>query len=94
MATCATCGNSYDKAFTVTIYTGERYEFDSFECAIHFLAPTCGHCGVRIIGHGLEANGAIYCCNHCATHAGVTGLEDRADKPRTNAHSSEHQRST
>ncbi len=87
MATCATCGNTYDKTFAITIHTGERYEFDSFECAIHLLAPTCNHCGVRIIGHGLEANGSIYCCNHCATTEGVAGLEDRVDKPRTNAHS-------
>ena len=79
MATCATCGNNYDKAMTVTLYNGESYQFDSLECAIHLLAPTCDHCGVRIIGHGLEANGVIYCCNHCATAAGITSLEDRAD---------------
>jgi hypothetical protein len=28
--------------------------FDSFECAIHMLAPVCPHCGCRVIGHGVE----------------------------------------
>ena len=40
--------------------------FNSFECAIHVLAPTCVHCGMRIIGHGLEMSGRMFCCNHCA----------------------------
>lgn len=79
MATCATCGNHYDKSMTVTLHDGRSYEFDSFECAIHLLAPTCNHCGVRIIGHGLEANNLFYCCNHCATAEGVENLEDRVN---------------
>ena len=53
MATCETCGNSYDKAFQV-VMNGRSHTFDSFECAIHALAPTCKHCGTRIVGHGLE----------------------------------------
>jgi hypothetical protein len=32
---------------------------------------------VRIIGHGLEANGAFYCCDHCAEMKGIHGLRDR-----------------
>ncbi len=51
--------------------------FDSFECAIQALAPTCPHCGNRIIGHGVEHNGGIFCCVHCAKQEGVTGLRDR-----------------
>jgi hypothetical protein len=77
MATCEVCGNDYDKSFEVT-RAGESHTFDSFECAIHALAPTCGHCGTRIIGHGLEANGSIYCCANCAELEGVTTLVDRA----------------
>lgn len=79
MASCATCGNNYDKVMTVTLYDGKSYQFDSFECAIHLLAPPCSHCGVRIIGHGVEADGMMYCCVHCATAEGVRGLEDRKD---------------
>lgn len=77
MATCDTCGNDYDKAFTLT--QGERSgTFDSFECAAHAMAPTCAHCGCRIIGHGVEAGDTIYCCAHCAAHAGAEGVADRA----------------
>jgi hypothetical protein len=76
MARCELCGNDYDKAFQV-ISGGKTHTFDSFECAIHVLAPTCAHCKCHIIGHGVEANGTIYCCAHCAKHAGVRELVDR-----------------
>ena len=66
MATCEVCGNSYDKAFQVRMPAGDSHTFDSFECAIQKLAPSCAHCKCRIIGHGLEANGKMYCCEHCA----------------------------
>jgi hypothetical protein len=77
MSTCDTCGNSYDKAFEIRIQ-GQTFTFDSFECAIHKLAPTCEHCGIRIVGHGVEADGRIYCCAHCAGKGGETRLRDRA----------------
>jgi hypothetical protein len=76
MAKCDMCGNEYDKAFTMQ-QKGEAYTFDSFECAIQMLAPTCAHCECRIIGHGVEANGEIFCCTHCAKENGVTVLADR-----------------
>lgn len=76
MSKCEVCGNDYDKAFTVTA-GGAEHTFDSFECAIHALAPTCSHCGCRVVGHGVEAGGATYCCANCARHAGVGGLADR-----------------
>ena len=60
MAQCAHCGNDYDKAFEV-VQGGRSLTFDSFECAIQALAPVCAHCGCRIIGHGAEADGAMYC---------------------------------
>ncbi len=77
MEKCHTCGNTYDKAFQITA-SGETYTFDSFECAIQALAPVCSHCQCRIIGHGVEAQGQIFCCAHCAKHAGVSELRDRA----------------
>ena len=76
MAKCELCGNDYDKTFTVEM-DGESHTFDSFECAIHTLAPACAHCGCRIVGHGVEADGIVFCCAHCAEHAGVGGLKDR-----------------
>jgi hypothetical protein len=42
------------------------------------LAPVCAHCRVRIIGHGLEKNGVMFCCNHCAEEEGVRELRDRS----------------
>ena len=57
---------------------GKRYTFDSFECAIHKLAPVCEHCGCKIIGHGMEAEGTFFCCAHCAREAGVTAVADHA----------------
>ena len=76
MAICEVCGNDYDKAFQV-VRNGEQHTFDSFECAIHALAPTCGHCGCRIIGHGVEADGSVYCCASCAREVGAEDLRDR-----------------
>jgi hypothetical protein len=76
MARCETCGNDYDKSFEISIQ-GETHVFDSFECAIHLLAPSCAHCGCKIIGHGVEADGTVFCCAHCASHEGVTQLQDR-----------------
>src|SRR4030095_11809716 len=77
MATCEVCENEYDKAFEV-IVAGKHHTFDSFECAIPALAPVCPHCHCRIVGHGVEANGQIFCCVHCARTAGKTQLKDRA----------------
>jgi Rieske Fe-S protein len=77
MAVCDVCGNDYDKTFEISASDGSTGTFDSFECAIHALAPTCEHCGCRVIGHGVEADGRIFCCAHCAERSGVTALQDR-----------------
>jgi hypothetical protein len=77
MPKCDACGNSYDKSFQI-IVSDKTYTFDCFECAIQTLAPSCAHCGVRIIGHGLEKEGVMFCCAHCAEQEGVTGLRDRS----------------
>ncbi|WP_218142542.1 hypothetical protein [Tranquillimonas rosea] len=50
---------------------GQTFVFDSFECAIMKLAPTCRQCGVRVVGHGLEEGDDVYCCAHCAKKAGA-----------------------
>ena len=77
MPRCENCGNDYDKSFEIR-WAGAIRVFDSFECAIHALAPTCAHCRTRIIGHGLEADGKIFCCAHCARDEGQQNLKDRA----------------
>lgn len=75
MAQCDVCGNDYHLSFQVISQEG-TYTFDSFECAIHKLAPECAHCGCKIIGHGIEAGTAFYCCAHCARDHGVRGVAD------------------
>ncbi len=77
MGKCAQCGNNYDQSFEVTM-GGRTLVFDSFECAIHAIAPKCAHCGCRIVGHGVEEGDQIFCCVNCARQAGATGLKDRA----------------
>lgn len=77
MARCDVCGNDYDKALRIEA-AGGAGTFDCFECAIHALAPRCAHCGCAIIGHGVEADGSMYCCAHCAREVGVVALADRA----------------
>jgi hypothetical protein len=76
MDTCEVCGNEYDKAFKVQM-NGKTHTFDSFECAIHRLAPTCTHCKCRIVGHGIESGANMFCCAHCAKESGEHRVTDR-----------------
>lgn len=76
MAKCEVCGNEYDKAFRVTLPDDQPHVFDSFECAIHRMAPRCEHCGCTIIGHGVQGDGRFFCCAHCARAAGSEGVVD------------------
>jgi hypothetical protein len=77
MNPCEVCGNTYDKSFQV-VMGGEAHTFDSFECAIHALAPACAHCGCKIVGHGMESDGKFYCCAFCARAIGEPAMQDRA----------------
>jgi DNA-directed RNA polymerase subunit RPC12/RpoP len=81
MAECATCGNEYDQPLKITV-GGKTWQFDCFECAIHKLAPDCEHCGVKVIGKGVEAGETtkrIFCCAHCARESGIEGLQMHVD---------------
>lgn len=77
MARCETCGNDYDRTFQVIMPDESTHTFDSFECAIEALAPRCIRCGCRVIGHGVQAGDAVFCCAHCAEASGVDQLQDR-----------------
>jgi 3-hydroxyisobutyrate dehydrogenase-like beta-hydroxyacid dehydrogenase len=72
---CEVCGNDYDKPLRI-LAGGETRVFDSFECAIHAMAPRCSHCGIAIVGHGMECEARFYCCAHCAAQTGVLGMRD------------------
>jgi hypothetical protein len=74
--TCEVCGNDYDKPLEI-VHNGISHYFDCFECAIHAMAPKCAHCDCRIIGHGHEAGGTMFCCAHCAQQKGVMAVKDR-----------------
>jgi len=76
MTKCDTCGNDYDKPLQIT-QDGKSYSFDSFECAIHKLAPVCSQCSCRIMGHGVEGRKGTFCCASCARQAGEHALIDR-----------------
>ena len=83
MGKCETCGNEYAATFTI-IKNDVTHEFDSFECAIHALAPECHNCGIKIVGHGIETHsGAMYCCAHCARADDVYGAQDYLPKAST-----------
>lgn len=73
MSVCSTCGNDYEHAFEVH-KEGQRFVFDSIECAAHVLAPRCAGCGCRILGHGVQDETHIYCSAHCGRRKGVEGL--------------------
>jgi hypothetical protein len=76
MPVCEVCQNDYDKAFEI-ILAGRRHVFDSFECAIHGLAPKCEHCHCKIVGHGIESHARYFCCANCAKLSGEEGARDR-----------------
>jgi hypothetical protein len=78
MPECEVCGNDYDKVMEIRV-GGSNHVFDSFECAIYAIAPTCAHCGCKIVGHGIEGRGSMFCCAHCAEKAGVSGARDRVE---------------
>lgn len=77
MGTRDMCGNEYRNTFTLS-RAGETKTFDGFECAIHMSAPTCSHCGCRVLGHAVEAPGAMYRGSHRAREASHAPASDRA----------------
>lgn len=77
MARCENCGNEYENSFDI-LMRGKSHTFDSFECAINILAPRCAHCGTRVIGHGMESAGSIFCCAQCARSEGIAELRDNS----------------
>jgi Zn finger protein HypA/HybF involved in hydrogenase expression len=74
MGICSVCANESARTFDV-MYEGGILTFDSFQCAIHRLAPICNHCDCAIIGHVVESEAAIYCCLQCAHRAQEKNIE-------------------
>ena len=68
-------------AYHATFHDGRSATFDSVECAAAQLAPECGHCGCRILGHGIETDEGIFCCAHCARKDTNADVNDRYPVP-------------
>ncbi len=80
MGKCEVCGNDYKTMLEVKVNKdGTTHFFDSFECAIQALAPKCSHCGVRVLGHGVEVANDLFCGAHCARQRGYTHIVDHVD---------------
>jgi hypothetical protein len=58
MARGEPCGHHYGKACAIAL-AGHLPAFDNVACAMQALAPRREHCGCRIIGRGVEADGPI-----------------------------------
>ena len=68
MPKCDSCGNDYDKSFQV-VMAGQTHVFDSFECAIHTLAPA---------GIAASASSAMAWRKTDACSAALTALRQKA----------------
>jgi hypothetical protein len=63
-ARCEVCGFATRSGIRI-IAGGVTHLFDSYQCAIHRLAPECEHCGCRILGRPLEVQQRPYCSPEC-----------------------------
>jgi hypothetical protein len=77
MSRCEMCGNDYDKPMQVTL-GASTHVFDSFECAMHALAPLCGRCGCRVVGpRGRGPEQHLLLCSLRSRGWGQRGLRPR-----------------
>jgi hypothetical protein len=61
---CMNCGLNIEKDYILYI-NGTEFTFDSFECAINFVAPRCTHCNSIILGRGTKQSDDIFCSPQC-----------------------------
>jgi hypothetical protein len=64
-ARCENCGMDIEKDYILFI-NGEELMFDSFECAVNFVAPRCAHCNTVIMGNGVHHSNDIFCSTFCS----------------------------
>ena len=72
-AVCEVCGSQAD-CFEVHL-GGEKHVFDSFDCAMRGLMPTCSLCGSTILGPGVLVGNGSYCSYACASLSPVVEVE-------------------
>lgn len=63
-ARCVNCGYNIEKDYILFI-NGTEFTFDSFECAINFVAPRCSNCNTIVLGRGVHAGEDIFCSPTC-----------------------------
>ena len=76
LTSCEVCGNDQTQCFEVRL-GGERHVFDSFECAMRAFSPRCGHCGCKLLGHGIVLGDTLYCSHQCANDHNTREYEKR-----------------
>jgi hypothetical protein len=69
MTLCDGCGNTSESTFTVQTRDDRVFAFDSVECALPFIAPTCAECCCLVLGHGIHVADRVFCCSNCADRA-------------------------
>jgi hypothetical protein len=65
---CEVCGNPISGGVRL-IADGMTHVFDSFQCAIHRLAPECEYCGCKVLGRPTVVGRSAYCDEWCAQAA-------------------------
>lgn len=78
MAAREVCGNEYEGSSAMITTDRRAHIFDSIDDAAHAIAPVCAHCGCRVLGHGMQSGGKIYCRASCARRTGSDAVRDSA----------------
>jgi hypothetical protein len=74
MAVCDGCGNRSERLFTVQTHDDRVFLFDTIQCAVPILAPSCAHCLCTILGQGVEVGSITYCSAGCAQQSGIQSV--------------------
>lgn len=62
---CENCGSNIEKDYILFI-NGAEFFFDSFECAVNFVAPRCAHCNTVILGKSFQSGDQVFCTENCS----------------------------
>lgn len=72
-ARCINCGLNIEKDYILFI-NGKEFIFDSFECAINFVAPRCAHCNSVIVSREIRHSDEIFCSASCSEEANHSSI--------------------
>ena len=70
---CVNCGSNIEKDYILFI-NGAEFVFDSFECAVKFVAPRCAHCNSIIMGKGFSKSDELFCSVSCSNETNFSPL--------------------